>query len=317
MKIKGSRSMNKKVTYMLLVFIIFGILGLVIYEFHLKQWVQPLSITMPVLGTTTVPVPGQATKVQSVSVSQLPAIQSVPALISQEDKASASQVSTPISPFSSQTDKAVPSNNSDELVQIMKEDMPQQSTQPVANVVSEAAKKVVQSAKPCDLSSEVVKAEPSKSDQARTELNKTKTKSEIGVEVNSVTEPTKVLAKDMKVVAWKKIEVKATARDSLNRIIKFRMDSTNDSLVLHVVTQRPIKAVNHFTLVGPNRLVVDLPGSWQGKGMPISVKPALVKAFRTGKHLAMYRIVADLTAAVQTEVSKKSPTELMIMIRAN
>jgi len=69
-------------------------------------------------------------------------------------------------------------------------------------------------------------------------------------------------------------------------------------MVLQIEADSPFPS-NVFVLTGPDRLVVDLPGSWQGMRIPSIPQNRLISNIRLGLQPAGPRLVLDLTGPVR------------------
>jgi N-acetylmuramoyl-L-alanine amidase len=65
-------------------------------------------------------------------------------------------------------------------------------------------------------------------------------------------------------------------------------------------------AVKSFVLTSPDRLVIDLPGSWKGLKTPEIPSNTLVKGVRIGRHGGADRIVFDLTRPLKSQTMTKT-----------
>ena len=65
-------------------------------------------------------------------------------------------------------------------------------------------------------------------------------------------------------------------------------------------------AVKSFVLSSPDRLVIDLPGSWRGLKVPDIPSNTLVKKVRIGRQGNADRIVLDLTRPLQRQTMTKT-----------
>ena len=72
---------------------------------------------------------------------------------------------------------------------------------------------------------------------------------------------------------------------------------------------------NTFVLTGPDRLVVDLPGSWKGMKAPATPQNSLVKNVRLGQQPSGPRLVLDLTGPAKGHKVERSGNTIQIVVQ--
>ena len=83
-------------------------------------------------------------------------------------------------------------------------------------------------------------------------------------------------------------------------------------MVLQIEAGGPFPC-NAFVLTGPDRLVVDLPGAWQGMRVPSIPENRLVKAARLGQQPAGPRLVLDLASPIKHTIERQGSITRIIM----
>ncbi|MDL2316898.1 AMIN domain-containing protein, partial [Desulfovibrio sp. OttesenSCG-928-A18] len=92
--------------------------------------------------------------------------------------------------------------------------------------------------------------------------------------------------------------------------IELRPDGRQVTLVLEA--DSPFK-VKPFALPGPDRLVIDLPGTWRGIRGPTVPENRFVKNVRLGKNEKGPRIVLDLHRTMKHTVTQKDNVVEIVM----
>ena len=85
-------------------------------------------------------------------------------------------------------------------------------------------------------------------------------------------------------------------------------------MVLQIEANSPFSA-NAFVLTGPDRLVVDLPGTWQGMRVPSIPENRLIKNARLGQQPAGPRLVLDLTGPIKGHKIERSGNTAQIILQ--
>jgi hypothetical protein len=97
------------------------------------------------------------------------------------------------------------------------------------------------------------------------------------------------------------------------RIVQLGLHSRGHGMVL-VIEGDSALPVRRFVLEGPDRLVVDLPGSWRNLKTPVVPDNDLVKSVRLGRHGDADRLVLDLKTRLKSHrISRISDRKVEIM----
>lgn len=94
--------------------------------------------------------------------------------------------------------------------------------------------------------------------------------------------------------------------------IAFRFAGQNLELVIQADNAFPCKT---FSLTGPDRLVIDLPGVWKGMQVPALPQNRLVKNVRLGQQAAGPRLVLDLTGPLKGHSVERDGATVTILLR--
>lgn len=96
-------------------------------------------------------------------------------------------------------------------------------------------------------------------------------------------------------------QVPATASVSRGRgsIVELSLQFRGRGMALVIEGDGPLPA-RHFVLTAPDRLVVDLPGSWRNLKAPAVPSNNLVKSVRLGRHDDADRLVLDLKTKLKS-----------------
>jgi hypothetical protein len=92
------------------------------------------------------------------------------------------------------------------------------------------------------------------------------------------------------------------------------LSPSGQGLVLQIEADNPFPC-NAFVLTEPNRLVVDLPGSWQGMRIPSIPENRLVKNARLGQQPAGPRLVLDLAGPLKGHTIERSGNTTRIIMQ--
>ena len=90
------------------------------------------------------------------------------------------------------------------------------------------------------------------------------------------------------------------------------LSPSGQGLVLQIEADSPFRC-NAFVLTGPDRLVVDLPGTWQGMRAPPIPENRLVRAARLGQQPAGPRLVLDLAGPIRHTIERSGNTTRIIL----
>ena len=85
-------------------------------------------------------------------------------------------------------------------------------------------------------------------------------------------------------------------------------------LQLQIEADAPF-ACKSFVLTGPDRLVIDFPGTWKGMRKPAAPQNRLVKDVRLGQHPTGPRLVLDLSAPLRSHKIERSGNTVRIMMQ--
>ncbi len=110
---------------------------------------------------------------------------------------------------------------------------------------------------------------------------------------------------------------RATFTGPGNALERVEVIGIDNGAVLRIVTSKPVEKFKYFSLTSPNRVVVDLYGSWSRANIPALTSNAWISKIRTGVHPDKLRIVADVIVKTLGPVSAKqnSLTEIVVMLR--
>jgi hypothetical protein len=102
-----------------------------------------------------------------------------------------------------------------------------------------------------------------------------------------------------------------------NALERVEVIGIDNGAVLRIVAAKPVEKFKYFTLKSPNRVVVDLYGSWSRANIPPLASNTWISKIRTGVHPDKLRIVADVIVETPGPVSAKqnSLTEIVVMLR--
>lgn len=91
----------------------------------------------------------------------------------------------------------------------------------------------------------------------------------------------------------------ATVQQSSGKIVSLGLHFRNQGMYISIEGDSPLPA-KYFVLPDPERLVIDLPGSWQGLKTPAIPSNNLVKSIRIGRQGNADRLVLDLHSPLKT-----------------
>ena len=102
-----------------------------------------------------------------------------------------------------------------------------------------------------------------------------------------------------------------------NALERVEVIGIDNGAVLRIVTSKPVESFKYFSLKSPNRVVVDLYGSWSRAAVPAPAPNPWISKIRTGVHPDKMRIVADIGVETPGPVSARqnSLTEIVVTLR--
>jgi hypothetical protein len=94
--------------------------------------------------------------------------------------------------------------------------------------------------------------------------------------------------------------------------IAFSFSGQNLRLLIQADSPFPCKA---FALTGPDRLVIDLPGTWKDMKAPVTPQNRLVRTVRLGAQPAGPRLVLDLIAPLKRHSVEREGSSMTILLQ--
>jgi hypothetical protein len=94
--------------------------------------------------------------------------------------------------------------------------------------------------------------------------------------------------------------------------ISFNFSGQNLRLLIQADSPFPCKT---FALTGPDRLVIDLPGTWKDMKAPVTPQNRLVKSVRLGAQPGGPRLVLDLIAPLKRHSAEREGSSVSILLQ--
>lgn len=89
---------------------------------------------------------------------------------------------------------------------------------------------------------------------------------------------------------------------------------TGDKIRVRIEADDPFPCKS-FTLTGPDRLVIDLPGTWKGMKVPSVPQNDIIKNIRHGKQASGPRLVLDLSKGLKNHTVQRSGNVVEIVLQ--